>query len=385
MTSSLRGLVLVSTVVCASPAAAQIVVSANDNTLVLVDGVQTTVRNPAPDTVTVLELSGGRLKTIGEVQAPVSVVGPPSSAAITPDRSMAIVTSATKVDPANPSATVPDDTVSVIDIKASPVKVIATLKAGAGASGVAINPAGTLALVANRIAGTVSVFRIDGARVTPAGTVDLGAPASGPSGIAFTPDGRTALVTRNNDSLISILAVNGVEVSYTKRDVGAGFRPYQIAVTKAGDVAVVGNTGAGQAGGGVDVVNAIDLAAAGGPRTVAHAVAGPTVESVALSPDGKYVAAMVMNGSSAPKASPAFNDFGLLKVFALAKGSLTPAAEARIGHWCQGIVWSADAKTVVVGCMVEKELQVFAFDGSRLTPAQQVKVSGGSAALAATY
>lgn len=368
----------------ATPASAQFVLSANENTTVLVDGVQTTARNAPPDTVTVLEFAAGTLRVRGEVRVPVSVVGPPSSIAIAPDRSIALVTSATKVDPADPTKTVPDDTVSVIDLRASPLTVLATLKAGAGASGVAINRAGTLALVANRIEGTVSVFAVAGTRVSPVGKVDLAAPDSGPSGITFTPDGRTALVTRNNDSLISLLAVNGTAVTYAKRDVGAGLKPYQIEVTAAGDLAVVGNIGAGQTGGGVDVVSVLDLAAPG-PRAVDHAVAGPTIEAIALSPDGRYVAAMVMNGSSSPKTSPLYNDYGLLKIFGLANKRLTPVADARIGHWCQGIVWSQDARTVVVGCMVEKALQVFDFDGARLAPKPAVPVSGGSAALRAAY
>jgi DNA-binding beta-propeller fold protein YncE len=380
-----RAATLFAAIAVGKPVWAQLVISANDNTLVLVDGVQTTVQNPPPDTVTVLELTGGALRVIGDVRAPTSVVGPPSSIAIAPNRSIAIVTSATKVDPADPTKTVPDDTVTVIDLTAAPVAVLTTLHAGAGASGIAINKAGTLALVANRIEGTVSVFVINGKQVSAGPKVDLGAPNSGPSGVAFTPDDRSALVTRNYDSLISVLAIDGQAVSYAKRDVAAGFRPYQIEVTPGGDLAVVGNTGAGQVGGGVDVVNAIDLAAPGGPRTVAHAVAGPIVEALAISPDGRHVAAMVMNGSNLPKASPGFNNFGLLKIFSLANKMLTPVTEARIGHWCQGIVWSSDGKTVVVGCMVEKELQVFSFDGARLTPGRSVKVSGGSAALRAGY
>jgi DNA-binding beta-propeller fold protein YncE len=78
------------------------------------------------------------------------VVGPPSSVAIAPDESLAVVTAATTVDPADPKKTVPDNKVSVIDLKASPPAVVATVEAGAGAAGVAINGAGNLALVANR-------------------------------------------------------------------------------------------------------------------------------------------------------------------------------------------------------------------------------------------
>src|SRR3712207_8948446 len=51
-------------------------------------------------------------------------VGPPGSVAIAPDESFALVTSAMKVDPADPTKMAPDDKLSVIDLKASPPKVV---------------------------------------------------------------------------------------------------------------------------------------------------------------------------------------------------------------------------------------------------------------------
>jgi DNA-binding beta-propeller fold protein YncE len=364
----------------AAPAAAQVAVSANDNKVTLVDGVMTTLPKASPDTVTVIDLSGAAPRIVGEVPAPASIVGPPSSVAITPDGALALVTAAQRLDPADPTRTIPDDRVSVIDLRAAAPAVIATVRAGAGASGVSINAAGTLALVANRIAGTVSVFTISGRTVTPAGTVDLGAPQSGPSHAAITPNGRMALVTRNNDSIISILEIDGTKVTYAKRDVGAGFRPYGLEVAPAGDVAIAANVGAGQLGGGIDVLNVIDLTGPM-PRAIAHVPAGAVVEGISISPDGRFVAATIMNGSNSPRNAPTFNDYSLVKVYSLAGKTLTPVTEARVGHWCQGAAWSRDAKTLLVQCAVEREIQVFRFDGRALTPAPALKVSGGPSGL----
>jgi DNA-binding beta-propeller fold protein YncE len=370
------GLVALATCVLVAPLSAQIAVSANENKVRLVDGVTTTVPNAPPDTITVIDLGGPAPRILGEVRAPTSIVGPPSSVAISPDASIALVTAATKIDAADRTRTVPDDTVSVIDLRSTPPSVVGTVRAGAGASGVSINRAGTLALVANRIEGSVSVFEISGRTVTPAGKVDLGAPESGPSHVVFTPDGRTALVTRNNDSLISVLTISGTTVAYAKRDVGAGFRPYGIDVAPAGDVAIVANVGAGQAGGGIDVLNVIDLTASP-QRTIAHVPAGSIVEGLSISPDGRYVAASIMNGSNTPKGSPTFNDFSLVKVFSLSNKILSPVTEARVGHWCQGVGWSRDARTLLVQCAAEQEIRVFRFDGRTLAPAPALKVNGG--------
>ena len=83
----------------AVPATAQIAVSANDHKARLVNGVNTVVANPTPDTVTLIDLKTNPPTVIAEVNAPASVVGPPVSVAITPDASLALVTSATKISP----------------------------------------------------------------------------------------------------------------------------------------------------------------------------------------------------------------------------------------------------------------------------------------------
>jgi DNA-binding beta-propeller fold protein YncE len=354
---------------------AQLVVSANDAKVVLVDGVQTVVRNPPSDTITIFDLASTPPRLVVELNAPASVIGPPSSVAITPNGALALVTAAMKVDPANPAQTIFDDRLTVIDLTTTPPAIVATLGTGPGPSGIGVNRAGTLALTGNRGDGTVSVFSIAGKAVTAAGSVNLGAPASIPSAIAFSADGRRAFVTRFGDSLISVLQVNGSAVTYAKTDFAAAARPYPIDVTAAGDLAVVGHVGAGPSG-GEDLLSLIDLAPAM-PRAIHHVMAGSTVEGLAISPDGRHVAATVMNGSSAPKASGLFNDFGRLRIFALANRTLTPVTEARIGHWCQGVAWSRNSQTVIAQCPVERELQTFRFDGRVLKPAGSIKLSAG--------
>jgi len=363
-----------------SSASAQVAVSANDSKMKLVDGVNTPVPNAPPDTVTIVDLRGAQPKVLAELKAPASVIGPPSSVAIAPDRSIALVTASTKLDPADPKKTAYDDKVSVIDLQASPPAVVATLQAGTGASGVSINRAGTLALVANRFEGTLSVFTIRGKTVAAAGKVDLQAPDSQPSAVAFSRDGRTALVTRNNDHLISLLAIDGDKVTYAKRDLAANLKPYGIEVTSAGDVAVVAGTGAG-ASGGTDTVSVIDLTL-DPPRAVDQASVGPIAEGIAVSPDGRYVAVTIINGSNTPKASPLFRDFGMVRVLSLANKKLTVVAEAKTGRWCQGVAWAPNGRTLLVQVMVDNEIQTFNFDGKSLTLGSSLKVTGGPAGIA---
>ena len=357
---------------------AQMAVSANDGKATLVDGTTTVPDNPTPDTVSLIDLGASPPKLIAEIQAPASVVGPPSSAAISPDGTFALVSAAMRLDPADPKKMVPDNRVSVIDLKASPPSIIATVEAGNGAAGVAIHPTGNLALVANRSEGTVSVFTIAGTTLTAAGKVPLGDAKSGPSGIAFTPDGKMALVSRDGDHKISVLAIDGSKVEPAKRDINAGLRPYGLDVSSRGDVAAVANIGIGT--GDIDTVSLIDVKAVP-PRVVETISVGQTPEGLKISPDGQYVAVTVMNGSNKPKASPFFNDNGLLMVLSVSGGKLAKVAEAKVGHWCQGVAWSKDSKTVLAQCMIEHELQVFHFDGKELKSAGAIKVKGSPAGI----
>jgi DNA-binding beta-propeller fold protein YncE len=359
-------------------ATAQILVSANDNKAVLVNGANIVPANPAADTVSIIDLGVSPPKLIGEVKAPASVVGPPQSVAIARDESFALVTGAFKVDSADPKKAIPDNKLSVIDLKAKPPAVIATLEAGLGAAGVSINNAGTLALVANRNEGTVSVFTVADNKLTLAGKIQLGDSKSGPSHVAFTPDGKSALVTRDGDHRISILSVDGNKVEDSKAFMVGGVRPYSLEISSKGDVAVFSNQGGGQ--GDIDVINVIDLQAKP-PRIVDTISVGQTPEGVGMSGDGNYVAVTVMNGSNRPKDHPAFNDFGLLQIYSVKGTTLRKVAQAKVGHWCQGAAFSKNNKTVVIQCMVEKNLQVFNFDGRNLKPAGTVPLSGGGAGL----
>ncbi|MGH7303343.1 MAG: YncE family protein [Candidatus Rokuibacteriota bacterium] len=360
---------------------AQIAVSGNDNKVVNVNGVTTVVPNPPPDTVSIIDLKASPPRVIGEVQAPVSVVGPPLSIAVTPDEGLALVTASNKVDPNDRTKQAPDNRVSVIDLKATPPKVLTTLEAGMGAAGVSINRQGTLALVSNLVDGTVSVFTIQGKTVTPAGTVEVGGVKAGGGMVAITPDGKTALVSRNVDHKVSVLSIDGSKVEYTKRDMLPGQRPIVMDIASNGAFAVVGSLAGGPTG-DHDSISLIDLTAKP-PRVVdTIGVLGSTAEGLKISPDSSVVGVVVHNGSNRAKESPFYNDAGKLVMVRVTGKTLTRVAEARIGRWSQGTAFSPDGKTILVGNMIEKDYWVFQWDGSTLKDTgQRVKMNGGPAAI----
>ena len=364
----------------AAPAAAQIAVSANDGKVRLENGVVKTTPNN-PDTVAIIDMVARPPKLLHEIEVPTSIVGPPTSVAISPDRSIALVTANMKLDPADPSKQIPDNRMSIIDLKANPPAVIGTVETGKGPAGVAIGPKGNIALVANREEGTVSVFAIDGKTLTALGKVDFGNPKSGPSGVTITPDGITALVTRDGDNRISVVAIDRDKAEYTKRDMFPGQRPYGIEISAKGDIAVVANIGAGQ--GDADTVSVIDMKAKP-VRVVDTVTVGQTPEGIAMSPDGKWVAVTVMNGSNKPIASPFYNALGLLKLYKVVGKKLIYTSQVETGVWTQGIAFTPDSKTLLIQNKEQKELQVLAIRGGKVVDTRQrIAMKNGGAGIAA--
>lgn len=359
---------------------AQLAVSANEHKLVWDGGTVRPAAGATPDTVTVIDLGVDPPKVIGEVVAPTTVAGPPTTVAVSPDESVALVTSGQKIDPADPTKTASDNRLTVVDLKARPIKVVTTLELGAGASGVSFNRAGDLALVANRDEGTVSVLAVKGATIRVLDKVTVGKPGSQPSHVAFTANDRMALVTRQADHQVTVLAVDGLNVKPTGRDISVGIQPYAIAAHPSGEFALVANVGRGS--GDTDTLSMIDTRV-NPPRTVnTYDIGVETPEGIVISPDGKWCAVVAHAGSTKPPNSPFARTNGRVLLYAIDGMRLTKVSEAPIGRWSQGAVFSRDSRTLMVGNMVEKNLMVFDLAGQRLVDTQRrVELKGGAAAL----
>ena len=361
----------------AMPAAfADVALTANDSHSVNVDGVMSPAKNPPPDSISIIDVSVYPPKLVGKVDVPTSVVGPPLSIAVAKDESYAIVTAATKLGEDGKLG--PDNRVAVIDLKASPPKVIQQTTAGEGAAGVSISPDGSLALVANRSEGTLSVFAIKDKHLEPVEKIDLGNAKASPSSVVFLPDGKTALLSRDGDNMISVLHIDGTKVTVDKRPLTAAMRPYTLDVTHDGTLAAAGNMGRGD--GDVDTVSLIDLKQK--PyRTVETFSVGHTPEGLKFSPDGKFLAVANVDGSTKPKDSWLFHEHGTLVVFAVEGAQLRKLAEAPIGRWSQGIAFSKDGKTILVGSMIDHGLNVFRWENGKLTPGATIDLGSGPAAI----
>ncbi len=239
-----------------------------------------------------------------------TITGPPVNPAITPDRHLALVANSLEwVKDGDGWKGIPDNKIYVIDLTASPPTQISTVEAGKQPSGMAINRAGTLALVANRAEDAVTVLAIDGKSVKPVGSVSVATqptaavtapPPALPVAVAITPDGKRALVVKSGANRVGLLEIDGQKVSYAQvdgknYDMTTGLNPLNVQITPDGKLAIVNNIGGGQDG-QVDTVGVIDLEASP-PRAIDQVVVGDGPEGLAVSPAGGYAASLLLNGT----------------------------------------------------------------------------------------
>jgi DNA-binding beta-propeller fold protein YncE len=361
-----------------APAWGQIAITSNDHKITQENGVTKAVPNPPPDSITIVDLSALPVKVLGTVSGvPGSVVGPPLSVAITPDEALALVASSSRIDPADASKFVPDDRVTVVDLKDR--KVIGTINTAPGASGLSITKDGKRAYVSNRMAGSVSILSIDGNKVALIKTVPLATAEALVSHVAVSPDGKTGVATRNGDGKVVVLklADDGIMPAAT---VDAAPRPYAAAVLPDGKKAVVASLGDPKGNG---MLTLIDLASDPPGKVLGTADIGhESLEGMMISPDGKWIAGVAHAGSTRPKDAPQYKPNGTVVLYKLDGNTFSKTSEAPIGAWSQGAAFSKDGKVVVVGNMIQKNLQVFRNDDGKLTDTgQTIDTGGGPAAV----
>jgi DNA-binding beta-propeller fold protein YncE len=387
------GVALGALLLAALPAAraADIGLSGNDNHTTVENGKPVGMTNPTPDNVSVLDLSQPMPRVLGTIDVAFSDIGPPTAITFTPDGRYGLVTSSTRPDASAPDRVVPDDRISVLDLSVMPPKVVQVAHAGAGATTVRVTPDGKLVLVADRLAGAISVFSLDNGHLTSAGKVDLGNPKALPAGLGIYDHGRRAIISRSGDNMLSILDIDGTNVTVEKRLITAGVAPDTLDVNAAGTLAAVTNVGRGA--GDVDSVSLIDLAA-NPPRTIDTAAVPSAPEGVAFSPDGGLVAVNSINGSLFPPGSPFHHDHGVLTLFAVepihgeavtAGRVLRRLAEAPVGRASQGVAFTHDGREILVQNLLDRDISVLAWDGRQLHEVGRVVMPGGPAAIATPW
>jgi len=293
-----------------------------------------------------------------------SLLGPPTNLQITPNGRLGLVAnSVTSVQDGGAWKTAPDDKLYVIDLDASPPKLIDTVTVGKQPSGLAISRKGDLVLIANRAGKSVSVLSIEGTTVKTVAEVPTGNEVAA---VAIAPDGKRAFAVMNLVNKVAVLAIDGTKVTYDKAfDVPAAFNPYNIDITPNGKFAIVSSTGAG--GNNGDALTVIDAAAAR-PQVVALSTAGAGEEGFAISPNGKWAVTPLLLGSGNKQDNWAYTKNGQAVLLSVgAQGELRVVNRLPVGALPEGVAFSPNSEYVYIGNFIDQNLQVFRIAGGKLT------------------
>jgi DNA-binding beta-propeller fold protein YncE len=353
-----------------TPAArAQLMIIGNDQKPKIEDG-KTTILEPGHDTLSIVDMSKpANLRIVATIPLDNTIIGPPTNLAITPKGDLALVANSVNgVQKDGKWDVASDDRVFVVDLKANPPAIVATLHAGKRPSGMAISANGKMALVANRDDGTITVLSIDGKDVKVTDTVTVGAAGDSVSAVAITPDGKSALAVKSNIDKVAVLAIDNGKVSYDKKnDLPANNFPYNVAITPNGKIALIANTGGGgSSDGSADTVSVVDLEAK--PfRIIDHVTVGDSPEGLAISPKGNLAVTVEARGSNRSKDTWYYHPGGAITVLRIDGKHVTRVADATVGALPEGAAFSADGSYLYVGNFMDSDLSVLRVSGAQVT------------------
>ena len=321
---------------------------------------------PGKDTVSVIDIGTDPLAPRILVNLPLmnSIFGPPVNLAITPDEGLALVANSMNwvADGAGWKA-VPDNKLYVIDLTANPPARIDTVAVGKQPSGMSINRAGNLALIANRADNSVSVLRIAGKKVTLIDTVAIGEQVAH---VVFNPDGKRAMAGKFPGHKLALLEVNGEKVTYTKRDIPVGLWPYNFDITPDGKLAISADNGnAGAADGHLDTVTVIDVEA-NPERVIDKVVIGDGPEGFAISPTGKLAVALLLKGTNSAKSAWFYNRNGTVVALKIDGKKVTRTNEVEVRGLPEGVVFSNDGRYIYVGNFMDSDISILRVDGDQI-------------------
>jgi DNA-binding beta-propeller fold protein YncE len=255
---------------------------------------------------------------------------------------------------------------SVVDLVASPMRVVQTLNLASSPASIALHPDGRMALVPHAGADSISVLSfVDGrAAVVDELPMEKG---SMPQAAAFAPDGRHVLVSFSGADKLALFEIrDGKLVQPAVRELVAGVYPTPLAYCGDSGLAVVGNYG--RVSGDIDTISLIDVSGAQA-RVIDTVSVGPSPEGVACSDDGRYVAAALQNMSTVPTDAPFHSARSALVLLRIDGKRLRRVDEQPFGAWAQGVGFLRDSRTLFAQSMGERSLSLFRIDADRLTVA----------------
>jgi len=345
--------------------AAPFMIVGNDEKVLWDDAGKTVLSPAGKDSVVIVDLANPENpKIVANLPLENSVVGPPVNVDIDPTGSVALVADSVDVTKDGDALKmIPDNKVYVIDLKAKPAKLAATLTAGKQPSGLSFSPDGKMALVANRGDNSITVLSVNGTDVKVTDTVAMG---DSVAHVTFAPDGKHAYAVKFTTHKLAVLDIANGKVTYNKMDLAAGLWPYNVAVTPNGQLAITADNGnAGASDGSVDTVSVFDLTL-NPPRAIDRVVVGDGPEGFAISPKGNIAAAAILRGSNAAKDAYFRHKNGSVAVLKIDGKKVTKTQDIEVGGLPEAVVFTPDGNYMLVGNYLDQDFSILKVSGTKV-------------------
>lgn len=345
--------------------AAPFMIVGNDEKVLWDDAGKTVLKPAGKDSVLIIDLANPENpKIVANLPLENSVVGPPVNVDIDPTGSVALVSDSVDVTKDGDALKMGlDNKVYVIDLKAKPAKLAATITAGKQPSGLSFSPDGKMALVANRGDASITVLSINGTDVKVADTIAMG---DSVAHVTFAPDGKHAYAVKFTTHKLSVLDIANGKVTYNKMDIAAGLWPYNVAVTPNGQLALTADNGnSGASDGSVDTVSVFDLTL-NPPRAIDRVVVGDGPEGFAISPKGNLAAAAILRGSNAAKDAFFRKKDGSLAILRIDGKKVTKTQDIEVGGLPEAVVFTPDGKYLLTGNYLDQDFSILKVNGTKV-------------------
>ncbi|MCA9151252.1 MAG: hypothetical protein KDA92_18200 [Planctomycetales bacterium] len=369
----------------AHTAVAQLMLSGNENKIELTSGTPQAASNPQPDSLSLIDFSTFPPQVRHTPGISNTVIGPPSNLAILSGGRRALLADSLVMDSsATPDPWRPGTSMKWLDLTSNPIRVITSFDAGKQPSGLSVDAAEKFAIVANRAAGSLSLIELAGDTPRTVQTLDVCAPELSISDVAIHPNGKLALASVQKGGYLAIVNVSDGKLTLSDHKVSVYGQPYRVVTTPDGALGLTAGQGFAQNGIDADALSIVDLQSTPA-RTIGYVSIGAVPESIEISPDGQWVAAVLMAGSNYPPTDSRHAEKGELAILRRNGKSFEHAQTLPTGRIPEGVAFTSDGRYLVVQAHPERQLWVYELqDGTWVDTTVRISVPGMPSSLRAS-
>ena len=134
----------------------------------------------------------------------------------------------------------------------------------------------------------------------------------------------------------------------------------------------------------LDAVSVVDLTATPQPQTIDYVPVGSTPESLEVSPDGKLVAVVVMDGCNLPADHPSHSQSGAVVILQRRGNTFVKQSRMPTGAIPEGVAFTGDGRYLLVQCHPNRQIRMYRVtDGQVEDTGQRIDLPGMPSSLRA--